>query len=79
MNDISKAILDSLNGELKISDQFIVSKNIMPDDLFRHYKTSDIEVWDVNNGFIHYTIRDVKLQEKYFYFSFCFFATSLIR
>jgi hypothetical protein len=73
MKNIAKTIIDSTNGQLKISDQFIVSKNSTSDDLFGHYKSSDIEVWDVNNGFIHYTIMDVKLQEKYFFFSFCFF------
>ena len=71
---MNKPILDPLNGQIKISDQFIVSKNIEPNDLFRYYKTTDIEVWNVNNGFIHYTIRDVKLQGNYFYFSFCFFG-----
>jgi len=77
MKDIPKTILDSLNGELKISDQLIITKNTIPDDLFGHYKTNNIEVRDINNGFIHYTIRDVELQGKYFFFSFCFFGGRL--
>ena len=74
---MAKTILNSLNGQLKISDQLIVSKNTIPDDIFRHYKTTDTEVRDVNTGFIHYTIRDIELQEKYFFFSFCFFDIRL--
>ena len=73
MNDMSKTILDPLNGQLRLSNQLIISKNTIPDDLFRQYQPSNIEIWDIKNGFVHYTIRDIELQDRFFFFSFCFF------
>ncbi|HEY2580847.1 MAG TPA: hypothetical protein VGI43_03525 [Mucilaginibacter sp.] len=77
--DMTNKIIDSLNGQLKISDLLIVSKKTVPNDLFRCFKPNDIEVRDVKTGYIHYTIRDINLKNYYFYFSLCFFGDKLAR
>ena len=72
MKGTPNTILDPLTGEIKISDQLVISKSIKPDDLFTYYKTNEIEIWDVQNGFVHYTVRIIESQNQYFFFSFCF-------
>jgi hypothetical protein len=78
MKNMAKTILNSLNGQLKISDQLIVSKNTIPDDIFRHYKTTDTEVRDVNTCFIHYTIEILNYRRNIFFSLFVFLTLGLI-
>jgi hypothetical protein len=65
---LTKKIIDAWKGRIIISDHFSISRVIMPEDLFNYFGRENVEINDVKNGYVHYTIRDIPIDGTIFSF-----------
>ena len=72
-----ETILDSNSGDIIISKDFKITQFVKPEEVMKGLTGNNIELKDVKNGWSHITCRELELQEKTFYFNFCFFENSL--
>lgn len=71
-------IIDKANGQLKISDNLSISCKTTPGDLQDYFRNDGLKSTDHHNGWVNYTISNVKLNNKYFSFTF-YFESDILR
>lgn len=69
MND---KLLNPVNGSLQFSDHFWVSPGTTPEMLQAYFKAAEIKINAFNNGWAHYKLRNIQVDDKYFIFTFLF-------
>ena len=65
-------IINPLTGELTQPGNLLLGKTTTLDDILKLYPADELSITDVQSGWVNYTVRNVKLQGKYFNFTFMF-------
>ena len=69
---MTNRVVNSYYGEIIISDQFKISRSTTKAQLIAFFGESNISVRDIENGYIHYTIRGVIIEKISFSFLIIF-------
>ncbi len=69
---MTQSIIDTRNGELKCAEDFLVSKQTTPEDVISYFGQDNIIIRDTNTGWKHYSVRNAKMNDTYFIFTFYF-------
>lgn len=68
---------DLLKGQITLSENLIISSQTVPSKLFNYFKHEEVKFLDLKNGWRHYQLENVKIQDKYFKFDLAFLAERL--
>ncbi len=69
---MTKPIIDKTTGQLKLANDFIVDATKTPNQLLNYFGQTNIEIRDVQTGWKHYSVRNLKVYDNYFIFTFLF-------
>ena len=70
-------VFDLLNGQIILSENLIISSHTVPSQILKSFKPEEVKLLDLKNGWVHYQLENVKLQDKYFKFDLCFLDEKL--
>ena len=70
-------VFDLLNGQIILPENLIISSHTVPSQILKSFKPEEVKLLDLKNGWIHYQLENVKLQNKYFKFDLCFLDETL--
>lgn len=69
---MTEQLIDAETGAFTFGNGFVVSHRTTVSDLIAHFAEQGLSVQDFKNGYSNYSIRNVKLGELYFIFTFYF-------
>jgi len=70
-------IFELLSGQIILAEGLMISSQTVPSQFFKYFKQEEVKLLDLKNGWIHYQLENVKLQDKYFKFDLTFFGEKL--
>jgi hypothetical protein len=65
-------ILNQFTGHLTISGEFSIAPKITSDEIIAYFGVEQVTVKDIKNGWVHYYLRNILIDQKYFAFVFLF-------
>ncbi|CAM3902256.1 hypothetical protein MUGA111182_16245 [Mucilaginibacter galii] len=68
---------DLLKGQIILSENLILCVQTVPSQLFNYFKHEEVKFLDLKNGWMHYQLENVKIQDKYFKFDLAFLGERL--
>jgi hypothetical protein len=69
---LTKQIIDNKNGYLRVSSDFTVSTKTTPEELVHFFGQENVCIRDVKTGWKHYSVRNIKINDNYFFITFYF-------
>ena len=69
---MTSELIDKLTGNLVFSNSFRLTEQVKPEELISFFGHDDFTINDLKNGWKHYSIRNVKLGDTYFVFTFSY-------
>lgn len=65
-------IIDSIKGQIRFSNDFAVCSQTKPEEIIDYLGQENVSIRDVNTGWKHYSVRNIKINETYFIITFYF-------
>ena len=65
-------MIDISSGDFQIADGIIIKHSAKAENLIDFLHANNAEIWDVGNGWVHYYLKNYKINNKYFFFDFMF-------
>ena len=69
---MTQQIIDTRTGELRFAKDFLVSKQTTPEEVISYFGQDNVVFRDMNTGWKHYVVRNAKVNDTYFIFTFYF-------
>lgn len=69
---MTEKFIDKFNGHLLILNDFEVTPKTTPDNLILHFGKEKLKIRDIQNGWKHYIISNIKKDLFYFWLTFYF-------
>ncbi|MEO6039463.1 MAG: hypothetical protein ABIQ93_13705 [Saprospiraceae bacterium] len=69
---MTQQIIDSINGHLKFTNDFTISSQTTPEEIVQYFGLKNLDIRDVNTGWNHYSVRNIKINDIYFIITFYF-------
>ena len=63
---MTENLIDKFNGHLLFSNDFEVSPKTTPDNLLQYFGQENVKIRDIQNGWKHYIISNIKKGNAYF-------------
>ncbi len=65
-------ILNQFTGHLIISGEFSITQEITSEEIIAYFGVEQVTVKDIKNDWVHYYLRNILIDQKYFSFVFLF-------
>lgn len=72
-------MIDDVTGSLTIPGEITIMPLSQKKQLITFLTKNNAESWDVKNGWEHFYLRNIKINDKYFFFDFMFYNEILNR
>ena len=72
-------MIDISSGDFQIADGIIIQHSAKAENLIDFLRANNAEIWAVGNGWVHYYLKNYKINDKYFFFDFMFYNEILSR
>jgi len=69
---MANRVINNYYGEIIISDKFKISKTTTKEEFISFFGEKNVSIRDMNNGYIHYFIRNINIQNSNFSFNLVF-------
>lgn len=69
---MAQKVVDSDHGTLMISDDFVISSHTRKEDILSYFGANKVTIRDMNNGWMHYNVKDIFIDSTPYAFTFYF-------
>ncbi|WP_114937842.1 hypothetical protein [Mucilaginibacter endophyticus] len=71
--DFKGKILNSITGEIVLSESIRISSITRPAKLKEYFGQKELRTLSMGNGWVHYSIKNIQVEDNYFIFIFLFY------